>query len=255
MTRLLVSVRDAAEARTAVAAGAHLVDVKEPERGALGNAGAATIREVLAAVDGHCPVSAALGELVGLSSEDLDGRLAGIRYAKLGLSQCGLWDAWPTAWARALRGLPAGTNAVAVAYADHRAAQAPSPLAVLNTGAQLGCRALLVDTFDKRQGTLFDHLTAAATTQLILRARDNAMVTVLAGSLRDAALDRAVELAPDYVAVRGAVCPGGRNGRLHGTLVRHYVERLSRHDRPAATAFLDSAGHRLDTEPERCAQT
>ena len=88
MTRLLVSVRNAVEAQEAVAAGAHLVDVKEPARGALGNADAPTIQEVLSIVAGRCPVSAALGELMAGPALCLEGLPAGIRFAKLGLSQC-----------------------------------------------------------------------------------------------------------------------------------------------------------------------
>ena len=45
--RLLVSVRDAVEAEAALAGGAHLIDVKEPARGALGRADDATIAAVV----------------------------------------------------------------------------------------------------------------------------------------------------------------------------------------------------------------
>ncbi len=62
--RLLVSVRDRSEAGAAVEGGADIVDVKEPDRGALGYAGEQTICEVLQAVSGSAPVSAALGECV-----------------------------------------------------------------------------------------------------------------------------------------------------------------------------------------------
>ncbi len=60
---LLVSVRDAAEAAASLAGGADLIDVKEPARGPLGRADAATIAAVVQAVGGRVPVSAALGEL------------------------------------------------------------------------------------------------------------------------------------------------------------------------------------------------
>ena len=63
MTRLLVSVRSAAEAEAALAGGAAVIDVKEPARGALGRADDAVIADVVRAVAGRAPVSAALGEL------------------------------------------------------------------------------------------------------------------------------------------------------------------------------------------------
>ena len=52
MTKLLVSVRDAAEARLAVEAGVDLIDVKEPSAGPLGAAAAETLAEIAAAVAG-----------------------------------------------------------------------------------------------------------------------------------------------------------------------------------------------------------
>ena len=63
MTRLLVSVRSADEARTALAAGVDLIDVKEPARGSLGAASPGVVADVVGAVAGRVPVSAALGEL------------------------------------------------------------------------------------------------------------------------------------------------------------------------------------------------
>src|SRR5437763_1899892 len=57
---LQVSVRSAAEAESALAGGADLIDVKEPSRGPLGAADAAVIRDVITAVAGRRPVSAAL---------------------------------------------------------------------------------------------------------------------------------------------------------------------------------------------------
>ena len=60
--RLLVSVVDAAEARIAADAGADIIDVKDPSRGALGEAAPATVRAVRDATPAHLPVSAALGD-------------------------------------------------------------------------------------------------------------------------------------------------------------------------------------------------
>src|SRR5262245_51990310 len=117
--RLLVSVRDAAEAEAALAGGADLIDVKEPSRGALGRADAVVIADIVRAVGGKAIVSAALGELrecpiVGVAAELPEG----IHYLKWGLA--GLLR---QQWARDL--WLAGTfvahrcrKVVPVAYAD-----------------------------------------------------------------------------------------------------------------------------------------
>ena len=53
--RLLVSVVDAGEARVAAAAGADVIDVKDPSRGALGEAAPAVVRAVRDATPAHLP--------------------------------------------------------------------------------------------------------------------------------------------------------------------------------------------------------
>src|SRR5437879_5820555 len=85
MTELLVSVRSVAEAEAALLGGADLIDVKEPERGALGRAKGATIAAVLRRISRRRPVSAALGELADFSCP-YPG--AGLAYVKSGLAGC-----------------------------------------------------------------------------------------------------------------------------------------------------------------------
>src|SRR5262245_15500947 len=62
MTRLLVSVRSAVEARTALDGGADIIDIKEPSHGSLGRANDRTIQEIIGVVKGRRLVSVALGE-------------------------------------------------------------------------------------------------------------------------------------------------------------------------------------------------
>jgi (5-formylfuran-3-yl)methyl phosphate synthase len=99
---LLVSVRSADEALTALAGGADVIDVKEPNRGSLGAADMSTIREVVRAVDGRAPVTAALGELSDVvATRNGNGSFAvpdGVSLFKTGLSHCAASIDWRTAW-------------------------------------------------------------------------------------------------------------------------------------------------------------
>ena len=214
MTKLLVSVRDAGEAAAALRAGVDLLDVKEPARGSLGAADSSTIASVIQTVSQRAPVSAALGELHETAPSDFAQLPVGLSYAKVGLARCGKRADWAIDWADALRRLPRGVASVAVVYADWREADAPSPDDVLRQGAALGCRAALLDTFHKNGQGLLDHWTLSETADFVAAAREVGMLTVLAGSLTPEAIDRLRPLEPDYVAVRGAVCDGARDGTL-----------------------------------------
>src|SRR5688500_3590527 len=97
-TRLLVSVRSAEEALLALAGGADLIDVKEPDRGSLGYADPAVWREVQQAVAFRVPMSAALGELLTDPVERLAAHATGFAYAKIGLAACGNEPLWREKW-------------------------------------------------------------------------------------------------------------------------------------------------------------
>ncbi|MEX2187869.1 MAG: (5-formylfuran-3-yl)methyl phosphate synthase [Pirellulales bacterium] len=250
MTGLLVSVRDADEARLALAAGVDVIDVKEPSRGSLGAASMTTIRGVVDAVAGRAVVSAACGELLdafGLDSAhdgmphggELNGVAAAkidtakidtakIDLAKIGLAGCDAHGDWPRLWRRWAKTLPQGVRPVAVAYADRHLARSPPWENIVALAAEAHAPYVLVDTFDKRAGMLFDHWTRATLAAFAERARASGVGFVLAGSLRREDIGRVREFRPDFVAVRGAACRGGRCGALDPAAIEQLLVALGR---------------------------
>ena len=112
---------------------------------------------------------------------------------------------------------------MAVIYADHVLADSPTADEVIRHGQGTGCRAVLVDTHDKRAGGLLDLWTVDECRRVIEQIRAAGMMAVMAGSLTVSTIARILPLAPDYVAVRGAACRGSREGALDGELVRDLV--------------------------------
>jgi uncharacterized protein (UPF0264 family) len=214
MMGLLVSVRNAAEALDALAGGADLIDVKEPTRGALGAADLNVWRKIQAAIGERVPLSAALGELLGQRAFARAAQTHGFSFAKIGLAGCAQIPRWQDRWRRALERLPPGVAPVAVAYADHQGAAAPSPDEVLAAAAEVGAGILLLDTFDKRVGNLLEQLSLAQLERFALAARVRKIDVVLAGSLAREMLASLAPLAPLYFAVRGAACAAGRTSAV-----------------------------------------
>lgn len=228
MTQLLVSVGSLDEALDAVEAGADLIDLKEPSAGSLGRVSDAVAFEVSARFGGQVPLSMALGELLAdlpAAEETQTDPFAlpdAISFAKLGLAGCAAIDRWPGRWEAAVRQLPATCAPVAVIYADWEATFSPAPETVLEWATCLGCRALLIDTYEKKGGSVFDHLELNRLARLIAIARSRRLLSVLAGSLTLDTAREAFQLAPDFVAVRGAVCDGSRSARLMPEKVRQW---------------------------------
>jgi uncharacterized protein (UPF0264 family) len=237
MTRLLVSVRNATEALAALDGGAAWIDVKEPARGALGAADAATIADVVRIVADRCPVSAALGELDSHTCELVRQIPHGVSLVKVGLAGCGVGYRerqadqrdWREAWADVAAVLPTGVALAAVVYADWQIAGAPPPSDVLAAALSIGCSTLLIDTFDKRGPALFNCWPVGELAEFTSEVRRAGLRLVVAGSLTLNTLELALQLAPDLVAVRGAACRAGREGEVDTVRVRELVDAIARH--------------------------
>ena len=89
MTRMLASVTGPEEAEIALTAGADIIDLKDPTRGALGAVATAVIRTTVSAVRKRRPVSAVAGDLpmrpdlVAAAVRDIAA--TGVDYVKLGI--------------------------------------------------------------------------------------------------------------------------------------------------------------------------
>jgi (5-formylfuran-3-yl)methyl phosphate synthase len=230
-SQLLVSVQSVAEVEAALAGGAGLIDVKDPRRGSLGRAQDALMTEVVNAVAGRRPISAALGELHQAVGMPLPAVLEHLSYIKWGLSGYRGYDlAWKMELSaeveRLTRARP-GCRFVAVAYADAERAGAPAPVDVVGYACDHAAGAMLLDTWHKDGTSLLDWLDVDAIGRIIERCRAAGVKVALAGSLGLPQITQLRPTRPDWFAVRAAVCQGGRRlAMVHQDRVRALVECL-----------------------------
>ncbi len=236
--KLLVSVRSAAESLVALEGGASFIDIKEPANGSLGRAPRVVQVEVvnkLRAVQEKTPglqrevtMTAALGELLTSGHPASYSPVPGLSLYKLGLSGCGEdrdWEERLDAWRERLTNEVA--DLAAVAYADHRAARAPEPRAILDYAIDRRLPFLLVDTYEKKTGSLTDFFSHRDFTTLLADAHRHEVSVALAGSLRLEDLGALARLGTDVLAVRGAACrQGNRQLELDPDRIREIVRLL-----------------------------
>jgi uncharacterized protein (UPF0264 family) len=228
--RLLVSVRDVAEAKAALSGGADWIDLKEPLTGPLGAVTVETARAVVDHVADRRPISAALGELVDWPSSPARGLLdvPGIAAVKLGLASCADCESWSDRWLSAAREIEkVGKTLVAVVYADWQGTRAPAPDEILALAQQARCQYVLVDTFDKRSGDTLDCLGDAELRGILGSARRASLRTVVAGGITRSKISQLPKNSIDVVAVRGGVCPRDRAGRIEERLVAEFRQALA----------------------------
>jgi (5-formylfuran-3-yl)methyl phosphate synthase len=211
--RLLVSVRSIEEALAALEGGAELIDIKEPSRGALGAAEVQLVEQIIQLVRGRVPVSAALGEWVDyvpfLFPE-------GLRFAKWGLA--GLSQEVGRALSRIRETL--GVKPVLVAYADFLRSRSPSISELAEAACALRFPAFLIDTGIKDGSTLLDWIPIGDLLSIREQCGRAGIQLALAGSLNERSIQLLASVQPDWFAVRGAACVGGREGAICAARVR-----------------------------------
>jgi len=241
MTGFLASVTSSAEAEIVLNAGADIIDLKDPESGALGALPAPVIREAVRAVARRRTVSATAGDLPMHPQVVADAvdRIAalGVDIVKVGLFAGG--D--PLACIAALaKQAASGTRIVAVLFAD----QAPD-FALINLLHEAGFVGAMLDTADKGAGGLRRHLGDAILGHFVERVSRCGMLSGLAGSLGLADIAPLARHAPDYLGFRGALCKDGRTSTLDPERVRTVrtaIDQAAGHQPSAARIATAAAG-------------
>ncbi len=103
-------------------------------------------------------------------------------------------------------------------------AEAPRPAAVAEFACASRAAAVLFDTFQKDGTTLLDWLSVEELAALVRTCRAAGVKVALAGSLTAREIDRLGGVGPDWFAVRGAACDGGRGGTVSERRVRELAE-------------------------------
>ncbi len=233
--KLLISVRDEHEAATAVAGGADVVDIKNPDEGSLGAAEPHVITAVVRVIPAGIDVSASIGDVPNLPGTvalaGLGAALCGVRFVKVGLRG----TRTPAEAARllealrdALRLANGRVGLVACAYADADQIGSLDPILLPHTAAPFveGC---MIDTAIKDGRSLFQHLPDSATARFIEGCRDGGLISALAGSMKAEDLGRVRAHGADIVGVRSAACVSGRSSALSLEKVRALKRGLSSH--------------------------
>ncbi len=232
MIRMLVSVRNVSEALQAADAGADLIDLKDPGRGALGGLDAEQVAEIVTALRAagcRARISATIGDLPAGDVERIVQRVRA-------MARCGVDDVKVGIWRD---GEGANMTTMATASLLRRLAQedaAVVPVFVADAGVPFDDVAvalrldafavLMLDTFDKRGGSLLARLPADEVNRFVQVVRAAGSRAGLAGSLGDTDLSPLRRIAPDIAGFRGAVCCGDREGALEPARVRALLEAL-----------------------------
>jgi len=200
MTLMLASVAGPQEAEIAVRQGADIVDLKDVGVG-FGTAAPEVVRATVAAVAQRRPVSAVVGESaadpkrIGAVAAALAE--AGASYVKIGLPA----DLQRDDFIRELARLAGEARLIGVLFADDRADSTVIPVM-----EQSGFAGVMLDTARKTGARLLDRMDITELARFVDTAHAHGLMAGLAGSLEAPDIPRLLQLAPDVLGFRRALC-------------------------------------------------
>ncbi|MDP4302744.1 (5-formylfuran-3-yl)methyl phosphate synthase [Leptothrix discophora] len=211
--RALVSVRDVAEALQAAAAGVDTIDLKDPSDGALGGLPLGVIADIVAALRARTPsasISATVGDWPAAACAAIQRRVE--RVAACGVDQVkvGIPMHDPAAARDLLDALAGQARASGIAIVPVLIADDGLAPACVDAAAAGGFPAVMLDTADKRGGSLLQRRPAGELAAWVTALRRGGGQVGLAGALMPSDLPALRALAPDYAGFRSAVCAGDR---------------------------------------------
>ena len=234
MTQLLISVKNLDEAKMAFAAGVDIIDLKNPNDGALGSLDLTVTREIVQQVNGQAVVSATVGELhASIQALVTDIQLRadiGIDIVKIAVSELFMQERFFDEITRLTK---AGIQLVAVFFADEGIC-----LDVLPKLKNTGFYGAMLDTRDKRKN-LLQVQSVEALDLFTQQCHYFQLKSGLAGSLQPQHIDLLNELNPTYLGFRGGVCENAqRKSNLNDSKMRHVINMLRNDNKNSEKARL-----------------
>ena len=248
MSKLLASVRSLEEAHAVHAAPVDVLDLKDPQQGALGALASEVVREIVRLFAGRCSLSATVGDLPPdpeiIAEKVIELADIGVDYTKIGFFD----SSYFASCTGALQPLARQHALIGVLFAD-RLNDFEGPCRLLGSAGFTG---VMLDTADKGNGSVCEIVDRQRLQQFVCTAHERGLLCGIAGSLKLADIEPLVSLtpAPHYLGFRTALCQGGRRDNpLCAKAAAEVAEKLRR--------ARDSAGHRgghrgrasIDDEP------
>lgn len=224
MTMMLASVTTPAEAEAVRAAGADIIDLKNPSHGALGALEVSVASDIVRTIAGRRRVSATAGSAHASPESAVEAVVAmagtGVDYIKVGVSS----DRAGVECIHALGSVTDTTRVIGVLFADRE-----PDFGLLQIMASRGFAGAMLDTATKGAGRLLDHMGVATLDRFVDQCRDVGLTSGLAGSLEAPDVPRLLPLRPTYLGFRGALCKGrAREREIDAGAVRLIRELIPR---------------------------
>ncbi|MGV8937315.1 MAG: (5-formylfuran-3-yl)methyl phosphate synthase [Allorhizobium sp.] len=203
MTMMLASVRNADEAELVLQAGADIIELKDPARGALGAVDTSDIADIVRFIAGRRLTSAVCGDLP-MAPEVMSAKVAEFASTDVDFIKVGFWPSDRLSeCALALSDVARDHKLIAVLFADHTYQGD-----ILAPFVEAGFHGVMFETDDVSKGRLLSHMTTDRIGAFVSDCHARGLTAGLAGSLEAPDIPRLLAYRPDFLGFRGALCAG-----------------------------------------------
>ena len=201
MTGMLASVKNLAETQIVLNETVDIIDLKQPELGALGALPIELVAEIVAEIDNRLLVSATVGDLPMdtqiILNAVCDMTKTGVDFVKIGFFPNSDWREI----VQQLSNVTKNIRLIAVLFADTN----PN-FSIISDLKNANFAGVMLDTMDKKNGSLIEVMTFERIAEFVELAKIHNLLCGLAGSLRLENIPPLLSLNADYLGFRGALC-------------------------------------------------
>ena|GEM_PF-475442 len=233
MARVLISVRNVEEAKIALKAGVDLIDLKDPEKAAMGMIDLALVSQIQNALPSGLSLSMACGELRDMPKlPELFPK--DMSFYKFGMSDCKNSDVWIEnllSLKDQVQRLNGSAFIVPVLYGDYLNANSINPFMLLEFLCDHSFYAIMIDTWLKNGSSVLDWVTIDELLKIQNKCMAKNIKFALAGSLDLIRTARLIKegVLPAWFGYRGAACIGrSRNQTIDFDLTSDLVAGVKR---------------------------
>lgn len=231
MLKLLISPVDEQEALDAIASGADIIDVKNPNEGSLGANFPWIIKRIRQITPKNLEVSCTLGDIPNLPGTAaltaLGAASTGVNYIKTSLYALKTTDEAVYMMrniVKAVKDYNQKIKVVVVGYADAYRVGSVDPKFIPKISSEAGCDLAMLDTAVKDGKNILDFLSPQELKAFVDEVHDYNLKAALAGSLKIQNLPVLHSLGVDVVGIRGAACTN--ENRVTGRIDKEKVEAI-----------------------------
>ncbi len=210
MTGMLASVCSIEETRMVMDAGVDIIDLKNPDKGALGALNIETVREIVEYVNGLTPISATIGD-IPFRASILEPHIEEMALTGVDIVKVGVFDDFNGEAELQLltKFSQQGIRIVLVMFAERYARNWN-----IVRLKEMGVVGLMLDTLDKTSGSLRNKMSDSNLQQFVDDVASLGLLTGLAGSLGENDISPLLEMNSDYIGFRGGLCKHGKRGNM-----------------------------------------